>query len=242
VRREGARVLGHRFLEDIAAGSAPAVGDAVVIIGGGNTALDCTRSALRLGPRSVRVIYRRTQAEMPCSMDEVAAAEAEGVNFNFLAAPLLLERNGGSRLRLTCCRMRLGEPDASGRRRPEVIAGSEFEVRCSTVVAAIGQSVERSVAERERPAPDELGIEADRRTLATNLPGAFAGGMQSWERIGRFAPLLPVGWPLFPWISGCEGNRLRASRRWPTSACTRSVAARPDAGDRWTGASRRSVK
>jgi formate dehydrogenase major subunit len=123
----------------------------------------------------VRVIYRRSRQEMPCLMEEVEAAEAEGVRIELLVAPVRLERNGGSLL-LTCRRMTLGEPDVSGRRQPVELDGSDFTMECSTVVAAIGQSVDRSLAEREGLEVTAWGIAADERTFATNLPGVFAGG------------------------------------------------------------------
>jgi formate dehydrogenase major subunit len=147
------------------------LGDHVAVVGGGNTAMDCARTAIRLGARNVRVLYRRGRQEMPCLMEEVEAAEAEGVHIDFLVAPVRLAGDG-----LTCQRMTLGEPDASGRRRPEAVDGSDFTLECSTVIAAIGQSVERSLAEREGLAVTAWGIAADERTLATNLPGVFAGG------------------------------------------------------------------
>ena len=168
-------LAGIEFLERVASGNPPPLGDHVAVIGGGNTAMDCARSAVRLGARNVRVLYRRGRQEMPCLMEEVEGAEAEGVHIDLLVAPVRLERNGGSLL-LTCRRMTLGEPDASGRRRPVAIEGSDFTVECSTAIAAIGQSVERSLAEREGLAVTAWGIAADPKTLATNLPGVFAGG------------------------------------------------------------------
>ncbi len=167
---------GLEFLELIAKGNPPSIGTDVVVVGGGNTAMDCARSAVRLGARKVKVVYRRTRQEMPCLMEEVEAAEAEGVEIEYLAGPARLERNGDHRLLLTCQRMELGPPDASGRRRPQPVEGSEFLIECSTVIAAIGQAVERSVAEREGLRVTGWGIAADERTLATNLPGIFAGG------------------------------------------------------------------
>jgi formate dehydrogenase major subunit len=148
----------------------------VVVVGGGNTAIDCARSALRLGPRNVKILYRRTRREMPCLMQEVEDAEAEGLVCEFLQAPTRLERNGSHRLLLTCQRMTLGAPDASGRRSPMPVEGSEHVIDCSTVIAAIGQTVDRSVAEIEGLRVTGWGIAADERTLATNLPGVFAGG------------------------------------------------------------------
>jgi formate dehydrogenase major subunit len=168
-------LAGVEFLERIANGNPPAVGGDVVVVGGGNTAMDCARSAVRLGASKLRILYRRGREEMPCAMDEVEAAEAEGVHIDLLAGPVRLERNGRGLL-LTCQRMTLGDPDASGRRRPVAVAGSDFTIECSTVIAAIGQSVERTLAEREGLRVTAWGIGADERTLATSLPGVFAGG------------------------------------------------------------------
>jgi formate dehydrogenase major subunit len=164
-------LAGIDFLERVAGGNAPSLGDDVAVVGGGNTAMDCARSAVRLGARNVRVIYRRSRQEMPCLMEEVEAAEAEGVRIELLVAPVRLEENV-----LTCQRMTLGEPDASGRRRPVALEGSDFTMKCSTVIAAIGQSVDLSLAEQEGLAVTGWGIAADEGTLATNLPGVFAGG------------------------------------------------------------------
>jgi formate dehydrogenase major subunit len=167
---------GLEFLEAIAQGNPPSVGADVMVLGGGNTAVDCARSAIRLDAQLVTIVYRRTRAEMPCLMDEVEAAEAEGVRVDLLASPIRIERTGDHRLVVTCQRMELGAPDASGRREPVPIAGSEFAVECATVIAAVGQTVERSVAEAEGLRVSGWGIAADERTLATNLPGVFAGG------------------------------------------------------------------
>jgi NADPH-dependent glutamate synthase beta subunit-like oxidoreductase/ferredoxin len=179
---------GIGFLEQVAQGNAPPLGDDVVVLGGGNTAVDCARSAVRLGARNVRILYRRSRQEMPCLMAEVEAAEAEGVGVDLLVAPRRLEGRGSDRhapigaatvrerFLLTCQRMTLGEPDASGRRRPVPLEGSEFTLRCSTAIAATGQSVELALAEREGLRVTAWGIAADERTLATNLPGVFAGG------------------------------------------------------------------
>jgi formate dehydrogenase major subunit len=174
---EDLALSGTEFLHRIAEGERPALGRRVVVIGGGNTAMDCARSARRLGAE-VRVLYRRTRREMPCLLDEVEGAEAEGVALEFLAAPLRLAPVGhGSHGRtLVCQRMELGEPDAFGRRRPVPIAESEFELECDTVIAAVGQEVDRFGAESEGLEINGRGIAVDPRTLATNLPGVFAGG------------------------------------------------------------------
>ncbi|MGA3044691.1 MAG: FAD-dependent oxidoreductase, partial [Bryobacteraceae bacterium] len=182
-RAEGLRCEGEQhalsgieFLELVAKGKPPALGRDVVVVGGGNTAMDCARSAARLGAR-VRILYRRGRQEMPCAMHEVEAAEAEGVHIDLLVAPVRLDgRAGRPVLLLTCRRMTLGEPDASGRRRPCAVEGSDFIIECSTVIAAIGQAVERTLPGREGLRVTGWGIAVDERTLATNLPGVFAGG------------------------------------------------------------------
>jgi len=109
-----------------------------LVIGGGNTAMDCVRTAVRLGGESVSCLYRRTEAEMPAEKIEIHEAKEEGVIFEFLLAPIKLEKVG-EKLHLTCQKMELGEPDASGRRRPMPIEGSEFVIEADTVIAAIGQ-------------------------------------------------------------------------------------------------------
>jgi formate dehydrogenase major subunit len=163
------------FLEKLTDGPAPSVGSEVIIVGGGNTAMDASRCAVRLGAKSVRVIYRRTRREMPCLMEEVEAAEAEGVQIDFLVAPVRMERKAG-RLGLTCQRMELGPPDKSGRARPVPIPDSEFEVQATCVIAAIGQSVDLDTLNKAQVTLSKWGIVADPKTLATNLPGVFAGG------------------------------------------------------------------
>jgi formate dehydrogenase major subunit len=167
---------GVEFLRLVAEGNPPSLGADVVVLGGGNTAMDCARAAIRLGPRSVRILYRRTRREMPCLMQEVEEAEAEGVVCEMLVAPTLLERGDDHQLLLTCQHTMLGAPDASGRCQPVPVEGSEYVVECSTVIAAIGQAVDRSLAESEGLRVTGWGIAADERTLATNLPGVFAGG------------------------------------------------------------------
>lgn len=164
-----------RFLEQIAEGRPPELGPEVIIVGGGNTAMDASRCAIRLGARTVRVFYRRTRREMPCLMEEVEAAEAEGVQIEFLVAPVRLERVNGQ-LRLTCQRMQLGPPDKTGRPSPVPLPGSDFVVEPTTVIAAIGQSVQ--FGPQQAPGLDfsTWGIAVNPATLATNLPGVFAGG------------------------------------------------------------------
>ncbi len=171
---EDLALSGIRFLEDVAKNNPPPLGDQVIVVGGGNTAMDAARTAIRLGAK-VKVIYRRSRQEMPCLMEEVEEAEHEGVDIDLLVAPLRLEKKNGL-LELTCQRMKLGEPDESGRRRPVPEPGTEFTMECTAVIAAIGQSVETSLAEREGLEVTRWGIAADSQTLATNLPDVFSGG------------------------------------------------------------------
>jgi len=164
------------FLDCVANHNPPDLGDTVLVLGGGNTAMDCARAAVRLGAKTVQIVYRRTRQEMPALLSEVEEAEHEGVQFEFLTAPVRLERNGHHQTLLTCQRMQLGEPDRSGRRRPVPVEGSEFVLSCTTAIAAIGQTVDRAVAEHEGLQVTSWGIHADEVTMATNIPGVFAGG------------------------------------------------------------------
>lgn len=167
---------GIDFLRAVVEGKDVTAGDHVVVVGGGNTAIDAARTAWRLGSR-VTVLYRRTRNEMPAHPDEIEAALHEGVDIRFLAAPTKIEARG-ARLVLTCIEMGLGEPDESGRRRPVPKEGSEHEVDASTVVAAIGQKVDLSWVEGDEPL--ELtrwgSVKADDATGATSLEGVFAVG------------------------------------------------------------------
>jgi formate dehydrogenase major subunit len=167
---------GIDFLRRVAEGERPSLGERVVVIGGGNTAMDSARTARRLGAE-VRVVYRRSRAEMPCLMEEVESAEAEGVDVELLVAPVRIERRGhGHALTLVCQRMELGEPDESGRRRPVPVPDSELTVACDTVIAAVGQAVDRELAGSEGLELTGWGLAVDARILATNLAGVFAGG------------------------------------------------------------------
>ncbi len=131
--------LGIDFLRDVALRDTKAANPGrVIVVGGGNTAMDCLRTSVRLGSPRVECFYRRTEKEMPAEKLEIAEAREEGVEFRFLVAPVKLEKRGDV-LVLTCRKMALGEPDASGRRRPVEVPGSDFEVEADTVIGAIGQ-------------------------------------------------------------------------------------------------------
>ena len=141
---------GIDFLDRVKQGGVRMNGETVVVVGGGNTAMDAARSALRLGAREVRVVYRRTRKQMPAIAEEIEEALEEGVIFQELVQPLALHPEAqadgdGGRHGLECVRMELGDSDASGRRRPVVVPGSEFTLSCTRVILALGQTPDVSV-------------------------------------------------------------------------------------------------
>ena len=165
------------FIEALKTGAPPSVGRHVVVVGGGNTAIDVAREALRLGATAVTLVYRRSEAEMPAYTHEVDEARAEGVRFRFLADPVRFL--GSGRLEaVECRRMALGEPDASGRRRPEPIPDSSFRLSADTAVKAIGQQSRRELGDWIRGlALDDSGlVQIDPATGQTSNPKFFAGG------------------------------------------------------------------
>lgn len=167
---------GIDFLRKYVANEPLTVGRQVAVVGGGNTAMDACRTAIRLGAEKVCNIYRRTKSEMPAEDSEIQEAEEEGVTFRYLVSPLALEPGDDGRLaQMRLQIMELGEPDSSGRRRPVPVEGKEEILAVDTVIAAIGQGVD----------PAQLGevaltkwrtIEADSESFTTNLPGVFAIG------------------------------------------------------------------
>ncbi|MBN1176840.1 MAG: FAD-dependent oxidoreductase, partial [Dehalococcoidales bacterium] len=169
---------GLRFLRDIRLGRDIKVGKRVAIIGGGNVALDAARTSLRLGAEKTSIYYRRSRDEMPVSEIEYDEAVAEGVNINFLANPTRITSDNWKITGLQCIKMKLGEPDESGRRRPVPIPGSEFTAEADTVIAAVGQAPDLSFlpadSELERTRWETLVV--DSNSLVTNVPGVFAGG------------------------------------------------------------------
>jgi NADPH-dependent glutamate synthase beta subunit-like oxidoreductase/NAD-dependent dihydropyrimidine dehydrogenase PreA subunit len=151
----------------------------VAIIGGGNTAMDVARSLKRLGVDDVRILYRRTRVEMPAMPEEIEEAEFEGVPLQFLVSPVrILGNDQGRVVALECVRMKLGEPDLSGRRRPVPLAGSEFTLEVDMVVPAIGQSPDLTfLGGGHRFAITREGtFNIDRVSYMTNRPGVFAAG------------------------------------------------------------------
>jgi glutamate synthase (NADPH/NADH) small chain len=159
-------------------GTLDAKGKRVVVIGGGDTAMDCVRTAIRQGALSVKCLYRRDKANMPGSMREVQNAEEEGVEFVWLSAPIGFV--GADRVQsVVVQKMRLGAPDASGRQAPEVIEGADYSEPADLVVQALGFEPEDLPAGWQVPdlAVTRWGtVKADFRSHATNLPGVFAAG------------------------------------------------------------------
>ena len=169
---------GLSFLRDIKVGRNIRVGENVVVIGGGNTAMDSARASLRLGAKSVSVFYRRTREEMPVTDGEYHEAVEEGVEFYFLTSPTRIVSENWKVTGLQCIRMRLGQADESGRRRPVPIEGSEFFAPADTVIPAVGQAPDLSFLHPDMKL--ELArwgtLKVDDNTLSTNIPWIFAGG------------------------------------------------------------------
>jgi NADH-quinone oxidoreductase subunit F len=169
---------GLRFLRDVKVGKPVKVGRRVAVIGGGNVALDSSRTALRLGAEEVSIFYRRSREEMPVTEVEYDETLAEGIQVNFLISPTRIVSENWKVGGLQCVRMRLGEPDAGGRRRPIPISGSEFFAPADTVIAAVGQAPDLSFlppdSALERTRWERLAVDENR--LTTNVAGVFAGG------------------------------------------------------------------
>ncbi|MFC1918919.1 NADH-quinone oxidoreductase subunit NuoF [Chloroflexota bacterium] len=165
---------GVDFLREVSLGKEVNVGEKVLVVGGGNVAIDASRTALRLGAKEVTIIYRRTRTEMPAAEEEIEEALEEGVKIHYLANPTKIMGDNG-KLKVESIQMELGKIDESGRRRPVPIEGSEFTGEYDLMVKAIGQ---------ESVVPDKFGIEvqrggritADPDTLATSREGVYAGG------------------------------------------------------------------
>jgi len=212
-------VQGIEFLRNVNLGKKVSVGRKVAVIGGGNTALDCARTAKRLGSEEVTILYRRTRAEMPASEEEINAAEAEGIKIEFLVAP---SRFIGNKMlsKIELIRMKLGAPDASGRPRPIPIEGSGFQLSVNTVIAALGQVAKTDFVKELGISISQRGtIEVNPGTGATNIEGVFAGGdvatgpayvvdaMAAGRRAARSIDAFLQGMPL-PVEEGVEPQKL----------------------------------
>lgn len=169
--------LGIQYLEQVTKHVDINLGDTVAVIGGGNTAIDCARTALRNGAKSVKLIYRRTRDEMPAEPYEVEEALREGVEMLFLMAPTKIHVKNEKK-QLQCIQMQLGEPDRSGRRRPVPVEGSEMDIEADTIIGAIGQSTNTQFLYNDYPVKlNKWGdIEINGKTSQTSEMNIFSGG------------------------------------------------------------------
>ncbi|MEA1964134.1 MAG: NAD(P)-binding protein [Candidatus Aerophobetes bacterium] len=169
---------GVEFLRRINSGKKVEIGEKVVVIGGGNAAIDAARTVYRLGAEQVTIVYRRSRVEMPANEEEIKEAEKEGIEILYLATPTRILGKDGKVNQVQCLRMKLGEPDASGRRRPIPVEGSEFIIDTDTIIPAIGQSSDLSFLGSHHKFNLVRGrrFEVDPLTLETNIKGIFAGG------------------------------------------------------------------
>jgi len=151
-------------------------GKKVLVIGGGNTAMDASRTAIRLGAASVSIIYRRSREEMPAWKAEIHEAEEEGVNFEVLKNPVRFIGENGTVKKAVLIRMKLGEPDESGRKRPVPVEGSEYTVDADFVIEAIGLQPTTSVFSKELDLHKNGTIRVNEKTMQTSTPWVFAGG------------------------------------------------------------------
>lgn len=177
-------LAGIEFLAQVKAGDVEKLSGTVAVIGGGNTAVDAARTALRLGAKKVYMVYRRTIKEMPANPEEIEAAQHEGIEILFLTNPKRYLGKNGKVTSIECIKMKLGEPDESGRRRPIPIEGSEFELPIDYVIEAIGQKPDLKGipvnGNSEKNFTFKLTrwgtLETDPITMMTNIPGVFAAG------------------------------------------------------------------
>jgi formate dehydrogenase beta subunit len=172
-------IPGIQYLQEVNMGIDPyPEGKKVVVVGGGNVAIDCVRSSFRIGKDDVNVIYRRTKKEMPADHIEIKDAEEEKVNFHFLTNPKRIVTKKEKVVGVECIRMELGEPDASGRRRPIPIEGSEFVMDCDILVPAIGQAIDLTLMESEDKVKTtkKRTLIVDEFTMQTSSPEIFSAG------------------------------------------------------------------
>lgn len=152
------------------------LGRKVIIIGGGNAAIDSARTAVRLGATEVNIVYRRSRDEIPAIAEEIETAESEGIRLTLLAAPVAIKEKNNQVMGVRCIQMELGEPDISGRRKPSAINNSEFEIPADSIIIAVGQTFEGHGCFDDLEYRTDGMIQTDPLTLATNIPGVFAGG------------------------------------------------------------------
>lgn len=214
------------FLREVALGNPPETGDKVAVIGGGFSAMDAARVSVRLGAKEVTVIYRRTQKEMPAHEIEVRDAQEEGVKFVFLSTPVEVIGENGKVTGVKCQKMELGEPDESGRRRPQPVEGSEYIIELDSIIPAIGQSPQIHYDDADgarRPLFEEScgvdatkwkTIDANPVTFQTRRPevftagDAFTGAATVVEAVGAAKR---AAWAMDAWLSGADLAAYEAS-------------------------------
>lgn len=173
---------GYGFLSEVRQNEKLNIGEHTVIVGGGNAAMDAARTAWRLGANSdpagrVSLLYRRTRAEMPADPDEIKALQEEGVEIVELAVPISVKRENGKIVGLRCQKMRLGSPDASGRRRPSPIEGSEYDIACTTMVVCVSQEADLSYLGEDEIKRTSWGtLDVDPLSMETSVANIYAGG------------------------------------------------------------------
>lgn len=169
---------GVKFLRDVALDNEVPNKGTAAVVGGGNVAMDVARTGIRIGFNEMNVLYRRTRNEMPASPWEVDAAEREGVNFHFLVAPQEVIVRNGRAVGMKCLRVRLGDPDASGRRKPVPVEGSGFVMKGDTIFAAIGQVTDNTLVEEKHGFQfgRKLNFQVNPNTFETDVEGVFASG------------------------------------------------------------------
>ncbi len=169
---------GIDFLKDIQLNKIPKLDGKVIVVGGGNTALDAARSALRCGAENVKIVYRRSLNEMPASMEEIEASQKEGIEILFLTNPKSIIADGGNLKAIECLKMELVEGKPGERPRPVPIPDSEFTIECDYLISAIGQSVDDSFSKFDLDCKlEKSGIVCIKKeTMETSIPGVFAGG------------------------------------------------------------------
>ncbi|RKY01311.1 MAG: hypothetical protein DRP55_04515 [Spirochaetes bacterium] len=172
-------IPGIQYLQEINMGNDPyPEGKKVIVVGGGNVAIDCVRSSFRIGKDDVNLIYRRTRKEMPADDVEIKDAEEENVKFHFLTNPKKILTKKGKVVGVECIRMKLGEPDESGRRRPIPVEGSEFVMDCDILIPAIGQAIDLSLFEGKDKVKTtkKRTLIVDEFTMQTSSPNIFSAG------------------------------------------------------------------
>jgi formate dehydrogenase major subunit len=166
------------FLRKVSLGEIPKFGEKCAVVGGGNTAMDVSRTLIRLGAKEVHIIYRRDKEAMPANVEEIVEAEEEGVQFNFLKNPTKVVVDDNNIVKgLNLINMKLGEPDQSGRRRPIAMPETEHFVEFDTVITAIGQKIDISILDTMGLKYNKRGrVEVKENVFSTNVPGVFSGG------------------------------------------------------------------